>query len=450
MELFGHTITLTGLVQLALGAIGLKGLTPFVVYFIDALLVLFGVVMPVVTFLIYLLRKFMGFIQRRLGPMRTLKFGVAQSIADAVKLLHKEDLFPANADRLVYAIAPFLVFVPAVLVYVVVPFGRSHEGVSLVVKDLNVGLVYLTAVTSITAIGIITAGWSSDNRWSLLGGLRSAAQLVAYELPMTLGLLGPALLAGSLSLNKIVDAQHQMWFVFPQAIAFFVYFIAALAEISHIPFDLPEAESELVAGYNVEYSGMRFGLFFLGEFANSFTIAAVAVTLFLGGWHLWPGYDPILYFNGFWAGVATVATFTTLIAIAFLSGRHIAGKTSATDFTKIGLFFAVAVSLAVLVAGLLGFVSLVVFLFKTSVVVFLLFWLRATLPRVRIDQLMNFGWKALVPIGLLNFIALAFQVCTQGPGGRSGIQVAWLLNGAFLIFLIGVLPYTAWRVRRWA
>ncbi|MDH7570333.1 MAG: NADH-quinone oxidoreductase subunit H, partial [Armatimonadota bacterium] len=265
MHLFGTTLTLTDAVNWALGLAGVQspGLTALVVYVIDAVIILFGLVMPVVTFLIYLLRKFLGFIQRRLGPMRVGPYGVLQSIADAVKLLQKEDLAPANADRFVYAIAPYLVFVPAVLVYVVIPFGL---GSGFITKDLNVGLVYLTAVTSVSVVGIIAAGWASDNKWSLLGALRSAAQLVAYELPMTLGLLGPALMAGSLALGDVVEAQRHMWFVVPQALGFLVYFTAALAEVSHIPFDLPEAENEIVAGFHTEYSGIRFGLFFLGEY----------------------------------------------------------------------------------------------------------------------------------------------------------------------------------------
>lgn len=438
VEIFGHTYTLTGIVGAILGLVGLQSWTPWVVYVIDVLLILFGLVLPVVTFLIYLLRKILGFIQRRLGPMRVGPFGVFQTIADAVKLLQKEDLIPAHADRLVFAVAPFLVFVPAILVYVVIPFGK---GEGFVAKDLNVGLVYLTAVSSITAVGIITAGWASDNKWSLLGGLRSAAQLVSYELPMTLALLGPAVMAGSLSLGKIVEAQEAMWFVVPQAVGFLVYFAAALAEVCHIPFDLPEAESELVAGYNVEYSGMRFGLFFMGEFANSFTICAIAVLLFWGGWHLWPGMDPVVHWPPYLAGLAAVATFTLLFWAAVQSGRRIGGINSATDFTIWGKVPAAIVGGIALVASALGFVSLVVFLTKTALLVFVLIWIRGTLPRVRVDQLMNFGWKVLIPVGLVHFLVVVFQEAT-------GIPVAWVLNGLFLVFLV-LLPVTAWR-REWA
>lgn len=439
MDILGQTYTLTGIVRALLGLVGLESLTALAVYTIDALLILLGVVMPVVTILIYLLRKILGFMQRRLGPMRAGPLGVLQTLADALKLLQKEDLAPANADRLLFAVAPFLVFVPAVLVYVVIPFGRGH---GFVTKDLNVGLVYLSAVTSVTAVGIIAAGWASDNRWSLLGALRSAAQLVSYELPMTLALLGPALLAGTLSLSGIVEAQSGMWFIVPQALAFLIYFTAALAEISHIPFDLPEAESELVAGYNVEYSGMRFGLFFLGEFANSFTICAVAVTLFLGGWHLWPGWDPVQHLPGPLAGVAAVVTFAAIFGGAWWIGKRAAGLTSATNWHPLwGVAPALGMALAALVASLLGFVSIVVFLTKTSILVFVLMWLRATLPRVRIDQLMTFGWKAMVPVALLNFLFVAFQAATGAP-------VAWVVN---LLFIAGVLWVLLWGWRKeWA
>jgi len=433
-----NTVTLTGLVSRGLGAVGLQSLTDPVVYALDAAIILLGVVMPVVIVVIYALRKIIGFIQRRLGPMRAGPLGVLQTLADGVKLLQKEDLIPANADRLVYVVAPFLVFVPAIMVYVVIPFGRGH---GFITKDLNVGLVYLTAITSITTVGIIAAGWASDNKWSLLGGLRSAAQLVSYELPMTLGLLGPALMAGTLSLGGIVEAQSRMWFIVPQALGFLIYFTSALAEIGHIPFDLPEAESELVAGYNVEYSGMRFGLFFLGEFANSFTICAVAVTLFLGGWHLVPVWDPVQHLGGFGAGVAALITFGLIAGAMWLSGKRIAGRTSATDWTPLGIAVALGGAGAVFAASLLGFASVVVFMVKTSLLVFVLFWLRGTLPRVRIDQLMSFGWKVLVPVGLVNFLVLAFQATTDIPAG-------WVLNGLFLLFLVS-LPLFAWR-KRWA
>lgn len=435
---FHITLTLTGVVNWLLAFVGLQALTPLVVYLIDALVILLGIVMPVVTILIYLLRKFLGFIQRRLGPMRTGPLGVLQTVADGLKLFHKEDIVPAKADRVVFALAPYLVFLPAIMVYVVIPFGR---GQGFITKDLNIGLVYITAVSSITAIGILCAGWASDNRWSLLGGLRSAAQLVSYELPMTLGLLGPALLAGSLSLGAIVEAQRQVWFVVPQALAFLIYFIAALAEVCHIPFDLPEAEQELVAGYNTEYSSMRFGLFFMGEFANDFTIAGVAVTLFFGGWHLLPGWDPLLHLGLFSSAIAMVLVFVLMMAAFTLSGRRVAGLTSATDWNILGIASAMGLALAVFVASLLGFASVVVFLTKTSLLVFVLIWLRGTLPRVRVDQLMSFGWKVLVPLGLVNFLAVAFQAATDIPTG-------WFLNLLFIAFVLS-LPVWAWR-KKWA
>lgn len=422
----------------ALGLGTLSGLVPLVVYVLDALIIVMLVIFPVVTVVIWLLRKVMGFIQRRLGPMRTGPVGVFQTIADAIKLFHKEDIIPASADRAVFLIAPFLVFVPAVMLYVVIPFGKG----GFITKDLNVGLVYLTAISSITAVGLITAGWSSDNRWALLGGLRSAAQLVSYELPMTLALLGPPLMAGTLSLAGIVEAQKAMWFVVPQALGFLIYFIAGLAEVSHLPFDLPEAESELVAGYNVEYSGMRFGLFFLGEFANGFTVCLLASVLFLGGWHLLPGLSVVDDLPGWQAGIAAVVVYALFFGCIWLFNRRYAGLTSATDWTfKWGTIPAAILAGIVLVAGLLGFISVVVTLMKASMLVFVLMWLRGTLPRVRVDQLMGFAWKVLVPLGLLNFLALGFQAATGFPSG-------WILNGLFLLGLV-LLVVFGWR-RRWA
>jgi NADH-quinone oxidoreductase subunit H len=286
-----------------------------------------------------------------------LGWGWLQTLADVFKLLQKEDIIPERADRLVFIVAPFLVFIPAFLVYVVIPFGEGH----LIAADLNIGILYILAVTSIAVVGIIAAGWASDNKYSLLGGLRSAAQLLTYEVPMTLAVIAPILLAGTLSMQGIVAAQKEAgwfweWYLFsPAFLSFIVYFISALAETNHTPFDLPEAESELVAGFHVEYSGMKFAMFFLAEFANVFTVCAIATTLFLGGWH-----SPFPHFmeGGIW--------------------------------------------------------SVFWFLLKSGVGVLTFMWLRATLPRIRIDQMMSFGWKFLIPLALLSIALTGGWIVLRG------------------------------------
>lgn len=295
----------------------------------------------------------MGWIQTRIGPNRVGPYGLAQTIADAVKLLTKEDIIPAMADKWPFIAAPVIVFVPAYLVYVVIPFGKGNGWVA---QDLSIGVLYIAAVLSIPIIGIVTAGWASNNKWSLLGAFRAAAQIVSYEVPLVLAMIPPVMLAGSLSLQQIIQAQSgnwlgifPRWFIATQIVGFLIYMAAALAESNLTPFDIMEAESELVAGYNTEYSGMKFALFFLAEFAGMFTVSAVAATLFFGGWL------PI----------------------------HPA----------------------------LSFIPPVIWFFaKTGVIVFILMWIRSTLPRVRVDQLMGLGWKVLVPIALVNIAWTGFVV----------------------------------------
>ncbi len=327
--------------------------------------VILGFILVAVLYIIWGLRKVMGDIQVRVGPNRVGPFGLFQTIADALKLLQKEDVIPTGADRWLFTIAPALVFIPAYLVYVVMPFGKG-----LIAKDLNIGIVYITAITSITVIGIIIGGWASNNKWALLGAFRAAAQLVAYEVPMILALMVPVIFAGTFSMQGIVEAQaggFTRWFIFPNLstfgipiVAFVIYLTAGLAEINHTPFDIMEAESELVAGFNVEYSGMKFALFFLEEFAAAFTICAIAVTLFFGGWHA-----PLPFLGDQWTGLAGMAA------------------------------------------------SLFWFLSKSILGVLVLMWIRSTWPRVRMDQLMNLGWKIMIPAGLV-MILVAGSVAVLG------------------------------------
>ena len=322
------------------------------VMLVAAVIVLFFVLF-VVLYLIYGLRKIMGWIQSRIGPNRVGPYGLAQTIADALKLLTKEDIIPCLADKWPFVIAPIIVFVPAYMVYLVIPFGKGN---GWIVQDLSIGVLYIAAILSIPIIGIITAGWASNNKWSLIGAFRAAAQIVSYEVPLVLAMIPSVMLAGSLSLQGIIHAQDgtwfgvlPRWFIASQILGFAIYMAAALAESNLIPFDIMEAESELVAGFNTEYSGMKFALFFLAEFAGMFTVSAIAVTLFLGGWlPIHPALSfipPVIWFLG-----------------------------------------------------------------KTGVLIFVLMWIRSTLPRVRVDQLMAFGWKVLIPLALLNIAWTGFVV----------------------------------------
>lgn len=284
-------------------------------------------------FLIWWERKVSAHIQSRFGPMRVGWHGVLQSIADAVKLLLKEDIRPAKADKLVWWLAPFFVVVPSVMTFVAIPFGEN-----LIPKDLNIGILYIASISSVCVIGIFMAGWASNNKYSLLGAMRSAAQIISYELPLILSLITVVMRAGTLSMQKIVEGQTGCWNIFhPDMLAaFIIYTIAATAEANRAPFDIPEAESELVAGFHTEYSGMKFAMFFVGEYTNLFIVAAIAATLFLGGWH-GPFLPPVIWF-----------------------------------------------------------------LIKTYALIFIWMWVRWTFPRVRVDQLMSFAWKILTPAAFVN------------------------------------------------
>jgi NADH-quinone oxidoreductase subunit H len=293
-----------------------------------------------VLMLVWLERKVSADIQSRMGPARVGgRFGILQTVADAIKLLLKEDIIPAQGDRWLFLVAPAVVFLPAYLAFVTVPFSdrlRSY--------DLGVGLVYVIAILSLPTIGLIMAGWGSNNKYSLLGGIRAVGQLLTYEVPFVLSLLCVVIAAGSLSLTKIVEAQSkQGWFVLhpPLMLAFVIYVIGGISETNRVPFDLPEAESELVAGYHVEYSGIRFAMFFLGEYAMLFFVCALGAVVFLGGW----------------------------------LGPWLPGE--------------------------------IWFLIKTFALILLTMWVRWTYPRLRIDQLMNFGWKFLLPAALLDVFLTA-------------------------------------------
>jgi NADH-quinone oxidoreductase subunit H len=309
-------------------------------------------VLGFVTYAIYFERKVIGWIQLRQGPNRVGPFGLLQSVADVTKLLLKEDVIPKKADKALFILAPVIAFIPSFVVLAAIPYSEN-----LFFANLNVGLLYFVAISGITTIGIVLGGWASNNKYALMGGMRSAAQMISYEIPLVISVVGVIMLSGSLNLHTIVEGQAGGWFwqwnFLPQIIGFAVFIIAALAELNRTPFDLPEAESELVAGYHVEYSGFRFAFFMLAEYVYVFAFASLTTVLFLGGWH------PPLPFLDFIPGILW-------------------------------------------------------FLLKFSAIVFCLFWIRATMPRMRIDQLMGLGWKVLLPLTLVNvFITAIFMEITR-------------------------------------
>jgi NADH-quinone oxidoreductase subunit H len=328
-----------------------------VIPLIKIVIVLTGVLITVM-YLVLLERKVQAWVQTRLGPMRVGPHGVLQPVADVLKLFVKEDITPIRADKSVFMLAPIIVLVPALVALAVIPFGDTvsifGKPVPLYIADLNIGLLYVVAVASIGVYGIILAGWSSNSKYPLLGGLRSSAQLISYEVAVTLTFVSIVLASGSLSMVDIITAQktNEVWFAFVQPVALFIYAVAALAETNRAPFDLPEAEQELVAGFHTEYSGMRFALFFLAEYANMIVVSAIATTLFFGGW---------------------LRPFPNVTMLWFL------------DYVPSWMWFVV----------------------KTFLVLYLFLWIRATLPRYRYDQLMRIGWKLLIPLAIANIIVTA-------------------------------------------
>ena len=328
-----------------------------------------------VAYATYLERKISAFMQARLGPMRVGPWGLLQPIADGLKLLTKEDFIPEKADRWIFFFAPYIAVASAFIVFSVIPFGPDWA----VIADVNIGLLLVLAVSSVGVLALILAGWSSNSKYALLGGLRSSAQMVSYEVAMGLSLIGALMFARTLSLSGIVTAQgsDSIWFIVYQPAGFLLFLISGIAENNRAPFDLPEAESELVAGFHTEYSGMRWSLFFMAEYAAMVVVASVATTVYLGGW-----YFPFVY-------------------QLEVSGHH----------------------------NLYVLVSLLVFLIKTSIILYIYFWLRWTLPRFRYDQLMDIGWKWLIPSALINIVLSAFAIfAVQALDGWRGMKTIEFLD----------------------
>jgi NADH-quinone oxidoreductase subunit H len=390
-----------------------------IVRFVFAVTVLMLVFVPMAFVIIYMEMKIIALMNLRIGPDRVGPWGTLLSTVHGLKVLMKEDFTPTGADAVVFTWAPVVVFSTAVLSALVLPFAPGLYG-----QDFNLGLLYFFAVGGMTVVGLLMGGWSSFNKYSLLGGIRSAAQIVSYEIPLTLSVVGLVILAGTMSLNSIVQLQGQSgwftdWFVFRQPLGFLIFAIAATAEANRTPFDLTEADSEIVAGFATEYSGMRFGFFFFAEYINVFIISAIITVLFLGGWnapfpvpHISWIIDPGSL--GLWLliGIMVVPVIATLIfAAPFYLFRS---KTRWWVALIIGfvLFNVAAGGLLFLwayinfdwVAGLVWFVG------KAFGLVFFFVWMRGTLPRVRIDQLMGFAWKWLLPAALFNLFVTAAAV----------------------------------------
>jgi NADH-quinone oxidoreductase subunit H len=314
-------------------------------------LVVISILMLFVAYLTLAERKFLGYLQVRLGPNRVGTWGLLQPIADGIKSFVKEDIIPINADKPVFVIAPMISFVAALSMFAVIPFGDSvtlfGREIKLVIADVDIGILYIFAMGTLGEYGIVLGGWSSGNKYAILGALRAAAQMISYEVALGLIVIGTIILSGSLRLTEIVEAQRDVWFIVYQPFAFLLYIVAALAEINRTPFDMPESESELACGFNIEYSSMKFALFMIAEYAHLVTVAALTTTLFLGGW-----LGPVLP-GPVW------------------------------------------------------------FILKTLLIIFIFIWIRGTYPRMRYDHIMKFGWKFLFPAALANVVITAFIVALR-------------------------------------
>jgi NADH-quinone oxidoreductase subunit H len=352
------------------------------VILVARVVIVFFVLLIAVMLYIWMERKVIADMQTRTGPMRAGPRGVLITLADGIKLFFKESIAPTETDRAVYLIAPVVAMVPAFLGFAVIPFGRGvhlfGRDIPFQLADLNIGVLWILAMTSINVYAVVLAGWSSGSNYPLLGGVRSTAQMISYEVAMGLALVSVLMYSGHLAMSEIVAQQDKVWNVIPQFPAFVVYLICALAEVNRPPFDLAEAETELVAGFHTEYSGIKFALFYIGEYVNTVTVSAIAVTLFLGGWR---GYWPL---HGAWAWLG----------------------------------------------------PLLWFLLKVTLVIYVYILVRGTLPRMRYDRLMNFGWKVLIPFGLFWVLATGAIIVLPERYGRwrGSVIAVGLIVAVWMVF----------------
>ena len=396
---------------------------PILVVSLVKIVVLLFVLMTALAYLSWFERKVIAHIQSRWGPYYVGAHGLLQPLADGVKFLFKEDLTLPAADKVLYILSPFLALSLAMTTLALIPFGPATvyifgQPTQLVVANVDVGLLFLFAITSIGVYGVALAGWSSNSKYSLLGGLRSSAQMISYEVSLTLSVVGVLLLAGSFNFNEIIEHQQgyfrylpfvPRWNVFPQIVGFMCYFVSAIAETNRAPFDLPEGETELVGGFHTEYSSFKFAMFFMAEYGNMITVSCLATILFFGGWlsplpdsWTWQQYLP------------GVGLLLAALYLAYDTVRNMRG---------IGR---IQLAVVTLLAGGIGLLCLLPgvapvvlgpfwFLGKVFFIIFFYVWTRSTLPRMRYDQLMSFGWKLLLPVSLLNLVVTAFWIVVRHP-----------------------------------
>jgi len=388
----------------------------FIIISLIKVLVVFAVLMTTLAYLQWVERKVIAHIQVRPGPYRVGPHGLLQPLADVIKLVTKEDLLPPYVNKPLYLAAPFLAITMALLPISVIPFGPSIHVAGyqtyMQLTDLNIGVLFILAASSMGVYGIALAGWSSNNKYALLGGLRSSAQMISYELPMSLAVAAPLLLSNTLSLHDLVltqDGGLWHWNIFrgpfPQIFSFIIFLIAAFAETNRVPFDLPEAENELVAGFHTEYSSMKFASFFMAEYANMITVSCMATLLFLGGWSApWPA--------AYGSGFVPAIIFAVAGLVALYHGMNAARGRDRLTFPVFGVIFLIIAAIFLLPMVQDWLLPLFWFCAKTGSILFAFIWIRGTLPRFRYDQLMGFTWKFLFPVAMLNLLV-------------TGLLVAW-------------------------
>ncbi len=389
----------------------------FIVSLIKSALVAF-VLLTALAYIQWVERKVLAHIQLRIGPRRVGPHGLLQPLADVIKLLTKEDMLPSHVNKFFYFLAPFIAVMFALISIAVIPFGTEIKigsfSTPMQLTDLNIGVLFILGLSGIGVYGVALAGWASNNKYSLIGGLRSSAQMISYELPLALPIAAPLLMLNSLSFRDLVDGQAGFYFgfiprwaifqgPFPQILSFLIFIIAAFAETNRVPFDLPEAENELVAGFHTEYGSMKFAAFFMAEYCNMVTVSCVGALLFLGGWQpLWPAEY----------GSRFVPTLVFAVAglICLYHGLHPARPFDRFTLPVFGVIFLgiAAIFLIPIVATIL--LPLFWFLAKVSIILFIYIWIRGTLPRFRYDQLMNFAWTTLFPVAILNLFVTALMV----------------------------------------